>query len=381
MTQQELQTLLDKSFTIPVDIDNATFPNNTPYQQINALNQTGFTFTARELLHAIGSKTAALPANNQDECVNAAYLYSHILDFSGQNLGYKTDLVMDSDLQTNRSNEIGIGIGCLLANKQFNVNWDTLESIKGQGKRFDYRATNVGQNYAYEFKGTKHRGKQNEQIQNGLEKKTEMHNRNENYDVELIISTFLGPANQQPRIILADPPFQGFEDEFTEDAETIYSLRHLSRLAQFIGNPPLGRILYMQSRELIEKKSIDQIQEFGERLYLKEIRVIENLFETKKLIPLNFENTNYVGRWISYWQPQRKITRKQVFEMPEIAANKRLEVFQGVRRDLYELMTNNEITDLKSKLRYERTKIQTPENIEFVTFTDGSIMGYRLLDE
>ncbi|HQX74162.1 MAG TPA: hypothetical protein PK298_14750, partial [Chitinophagaceae bacterium] len=177
-----------------------------------------------------------------------------------------------------------------------------------------------------------------------------------------------------------DPPFQGFEDEFTEDAETIYSLRHLSRLAQFIGNPPLGRILYMQSRELIEKKNIDQIQELGERLYLKEIRVIENLFETKKLIPLNFENTNYVGRWISYWQPQRKLTRKQVFEMPEIAANKRLEVFQGVRRDLYELMTNNEITDLKSKLRYERTKIQTPENIEFMTFTDGSIMGYRLLD-
>ena len=171
MTQQELQALLDKSFTIPVVIDNDTFPNNTPYQQINAMNQTGFTFTARELLHAIGSKTAALPSNNQDECVNAAYLYSHILDFSGQNLGYKTDLVMDSDLQTNRSNEIGIGIGCLLANKQFNVNWDTLESIKGQGKRFDYRATNVGQNYAYEFKGTKHRGKQNEQVQNGLEKK------------------------------------------------------------------------------------------------------------------------------------------------------------------------------------------------------------------
>ena len=111
MTQQELQILLDKTFTIPVVIENNTFPDNTPYEQINTLDETGFTFTARELLHAIGSKTAALPANNKDECINAAYLYSHILDFTGQNLGYRNDLVMDSDLQTNRSNEIGIGIG------------------------------------------------------------------------------------------------------------------------------------------------------------------------------------------------------------------------------------------------------------------------------
>lgn len=72
MTQQELQNLLDKSFTVPVVIQEATFPNNLPYQQISQLAQTGFTFTVRDLLHAIGSKTAALPANNQDECLNVS---------------------------------------------------------------------------------------------------------------------------------------------------------------------------------------------------------------------------------------------------------------------------------------------------------------------
>ena len=173
MNQAELNALLDKSFTIPIVIRLDTFPNNTPYVQLNNL-ENGFTFTPRVLLHAIGSKTAALPANNSDECVNSAYLYTHILDFEGENIGYKPDLIMDSDLQTNRSNEIGIGMGCLIANKLFNVNWDTLESLKGQGKRFDYRATVPGQNYAYEFKGTKHRGKQKEQIDNGLDKKVDM---------------------------------------------------------------------------------------------------------------------------------------------------------------------------------------------------------------
>lgn len=381
MTQQELNTILDSSFTIPVVVKNETFPNNTPYQQLDNISNTGFSFTGRELLHAIGSKTASLPSSNLDECVNAAYLYAHLLDFQGQNLGYKTTVDIDSDLQTNRSNEIGIGVGCLLANKLFNVDWDTLESIKGQGKRFDYRATNPGQDYAYEFKGTKHRGKQNEQVENGIAKKTEMHQRNENYDVELIISTHLGLSNQTPRIILADPPFQGFKDEFTEEADMLYRLRHLSRIAQFIGNTPLSRVYYNHSKEFIVKKDIEQIQDIGDRLIRTEIREIENQISIGKIATLNIENRNFIGRWVSYWQPENKRLKRKSFELPKFSDNVEIEIFQGVASTLYQAMTENKIFDLKEKLRFEKQNLKSNSDVDYTEFSDGTIMGFRLKPE
>ena len=381
MTQQELNAILDSNFTIPVVIKNETFPNNTPYQQLDNFLNNGFTFTGRELLHAIGSKTASLPSSNLDECVNAAYLYAHLLDFQGQNLGYKTTVNIDSDLQTNRSNEIGIGVGCLIANKIFNVAWDTLEPIKGQGKRFDYRATNPGQNHAYEFKGTKHRGKQNEQVENGINKKVEMHQRNENYDVELIISTHLGLSNQIPRIILADPPFQGFKDEFTEDADMLYRLRHLSRIAQFIGNTPLSRFYYNQSKEFIVKKNITKIQEIGDRLIRNEIGEIENLTSIGKIETVSIENRNFIGRWVSYWQPENKRLKRKDFEFPKFSENEEIEIFQGVASTLYQSMTENKIFDLKENLRFEKQNLKSNSDVDFTEFSDGTIMGFRLKSE
>jgi hypothetical protein len=378
MTQQELNVILDTSFTIPVLVRNETFPNNIPYQQLNNITNNGFSFTARELLHAIGSKTASLPTSNLDECVNAAYLYSHLLDFQGQNLGFKTTVNIDSDLQTNRSNEIGIGVGCLLANKLFNVDWDTLESIKGQGKRFDYRATNLGQNYAYEFKGTKHRRKQNKQVENGIAKKTEMHQRNENYDVELIISTYLGFSNQIPRIVLADPPFQGFKNEFTEDADMLYRLRHLSRIAQFMGNTPLSRVYYNQSKEFIVKRDITQIQGDVERLIRAEIPEIGNQLYIGKIATENIENRNFIGRWVSYWQPESKRLKRKSFELPKFSENEEIEIFQGVESALYQSMTENKIYNLKEKLRFEKQNLKSNSGVEYTKFSDGTIMGIRL---
>lgn len=378
MTPQQLNALLDTSFTIPVVIRNDTFPNNTPYQQLNNLAQTGFSFTGRELLHAIGSKTASLPASNQDECVNAAFLYAHLLDFQGQHLGYKQTVNIDSDLQTNRSNEIGIGIGCLVANKLFNVSWDTLESIKGQGKRFDYRAIDPGHRHVYEFKGTKYRGKQNEQIDNGLVKKTEMHQRNETYDVELIVSTHFGFSDQEPRIILADPPFQGFKDEFTEEAEMLYRLRHLSRIAQFMGDTPLSRTYYLQSRDFLPKKDMERIKETEYRIISQEIKMIE---KPLKIETINIQNKNFVGRWVSYWQPKKRIQKRKHFELPLFSDKGKLEIFQGVSNQLYEFMKENNFSDLKTKLHFEKTKIKSGEDTEFTTFADGTVMAFRLREE
>ncbi|MBS4027390.1 MAG: TMF family protein [Ignavibacteriales bacterium] len=379
MTQQELNKLLETTFTIPVEIRLNTFPNDTPYPQIANLQQTGFEISARELLHAIGSKTASLPANYQDECINSAYKFLHLLDFEGEHLGYKTIINIGSDLQTNTSNEIGIGFGCLIANKLFNVDWDTLEPILGHGMKFDYRATNPGQNYVYEFKGTKHRKKQNEQIGNGLDKKNEMHNRNESYDVELIVSAHLGYSNQEPRIILADPKFHGFENEFTEEAKIIYRLRHLARIAQYIGNSQLGRVLYMQSRKLLIKKDIAQVQEFGEKLLKHELRSRESQKMLERIITITVDNRNFIGRWVSYWQPKTKNFKGNDFRLPRFSKRGKVEIFQGASADIYKTMTETSLTALKEKLQYVQAKYKTNDDIEFTTFDDGTTMAFRII--
>jgi hypothetical protein len=374
MTIDQLNTVLDTTYTIPVVIRNITFPNNTPYQELHNLDHTGFSFTVRELLHVIGSKTASLPSSEQDECVNSAFLYAHLLDFQGQYLGYKPSVIMDSDLQTNRSNEIGIGIGCLIANKIFNVSWDTLESIKGQGKRFDYRATNPTQRQVYEFKGTKHRAKQSEQITNGLLKKGEMHNRNESYDVELIISTHLGFSNQEPRIVVADPHFEGFKGNFTEEAELLYRLRHLSRIGQFMGDTPLSRNYYLSSMQFLPKKELGWIQNVAFKNISLEYKVIDTQI---KIETLYVQGEPFIGRWVSYWQPEKKRLKRKGFELPSFSGNEDLEIFQGVTRQLYEFMKTYRLSDFENKLQFEKKKVKTESGIEFTTFDDGTVMAFR----
>ncbi|MCK5051093.1 MAG: hypothetical protein KAS53_05110 [Candidatus Cloacimonetes bacterium] len=381
MTQEEINILLDTTHKIPVVLRNETFPNNTPSNQLSAIAQNGFSFTGRELLHAIGSKTASLPSSNQDECVNAAILYAHILDFQSHNLGYKTTINIDSDLQTNRSNELGIGVGCLIANKIFNVDWDTLESIRGLGRRFDYRATRPQQKYVYEFKGTKYRYNQKTQIDDGLNKKKVMHERKESYDVELIISTHIGFSNETPRIIIADPPFEGLEYEFTEDAELLYRLRHLSRIAQFIGNTPLSRIYYNQSKKFVRKKTIGESERFDRILVSTDSRALDIPFRIDKISEIKIQNKNFIGRWVSDWQSEKTRQKRKYYELPKLSHTGKLEIFQGISAELYHTMMENRIYELKEKMKFEKIKLKSGDNVEYTTFSDGTIMGYKITNE
>lgn len=383
MNTQQLNQALDSIFTIPVVIKNATFPNNQPYQQISHLSQTGFSFTGKELLHAIGCKTASLPSSSRDESISAAYLYTHLLDFQGQYLGYKAAIEIDSDLQTNRSNEIGIGLGCLIASKLFNVDWDTLESIKGQGKRFDYRATAPGQNYAYEFKGTKHRGKQAEQVQNGITKKGEMHARNERYDVELIISAHLNYSNIEPRIILADPPFEGYSGEFTEQANLFYQLRHYSRISQFIGDVALSRALYQQAQFMLNQGNqninTDRIDELGYRVYQNEIRDDNNQKMLERVKRIDVGRNRVVGRWVSDWVPRLTNSKRKTYSLPKISNRGKLEIFQGVTEDLYNTLKTTETTSIRQLDSQNNKIIEMQNDLEYNTFEDRTVMAYRIV--
>jgi len=100
MTQQELDQALDVPRFLPVQFSaEGPLPAaNDAYDSIRNLPDTGFEFTARELLHAIGSKTAALPSSSKDDCLRASLLYTYILDISDQDIFLKPSI--DSDLKT-----------------------------------------------------------------------------------------------------------------------------------------------------------------------------------------------------------------------------------------------------------------------------------------
>ncbi len=80
LSQREIDNYLDKRYTIPIEIyDNAPIPqNNGIYSELIRATDEGFPFTTRELLHAIGCKTAALPMTERDSCLNSAYLYQYL---------------------------------------------------------------------------------------------------------------------------------------------------------------------------------------------------------------------------------------------------------------------------------------------------------------
>lgn len=176
-TQADLDRCLDRLHTLNVEISLAgPLPQaNQAYDTVRSLPQTGFSFTPRELLHAIGCKTAAIPSSARDECVKSAWLYTHILDLEGPYLSFRG--THGSDLQANRSQEIGIGVMCLLAQRHFNIPWDQLGSLPGRGKRFDYRGTDGILECIFESKGTSYRRHQPSQIDDGIEKKNAHHAR------------------------------------------------------------------------------------------------------------------------------------------------------------------------------------------------------------
>lgn len=91
LSQQEIDSYLNKKHTVPMEIyEDAPIPqNNGFYSELLRVTNDGFSFTTKELLHAIGCKTAALPMNKTDSCLKAAYLYLHVLDLNAEKISFK----------------------------------------------------------------------------------------------------------------------------------------------------------------------------------------------------------------------------------------------------------------------------------------------------
>ena len=368
-TQQQLDACLDRQHTIPVVIspDGPLPAENHAYDSIRNLPQTGFTFTPRELLHAIGCKTAALPSSATDECIKAAWLYTHILDLESDSLAFQG--TYGSDLQTPRSQEIGIGMMCLLSEKYLNIPWDQLGPLPGVGKRFDYRGANGGYEAILECKGTSDRGKQLPQIANGLDKKSAHHDRGEHFDIELIVSSYIGHGGEQPRIFLADPDKSSLRELYERGDKRFYRLRHYCRVLQFVGLPDSAYHLNKYARQYLDsKKSIYK-------------RILSEKEERGFLEPIIVEGDEFLGRWFDSWLPKESKRYKKQYAKEDklkviLQKGKRF-IFQGLRRDVYEAGLEPEpfTQDLVSHETIRKyTRFQ---GAGVSVFPDGTIMMFR----
>jgi len=367
--QADLDQRLDRSRTINVEISAAgpLPPNNHAYDSIRNLQQTGFSFTPRELIHAIGCKTAAIPASSKDECLKYALLYTRILDLESDHLSFIG--AYGSDLQASRSQEIGIGMMCLVAERHFNIPWDQLGPLPGRGRRFDYRGNNRVFDCIFESKGTSHIGNQLAQINSGLEKKDAHHARGEHFDVELIISSFIGRNGGMPRIVIADPDKYSFKHLYEKGNDRYYRLKHYCRVLQFIGLPRSAFQLNSYAMDYLSKKqSIYKtiMYEKQERGFLSTIAV---------------SGDQFLGRWFDSWLPKESQRYKKLYEkgkkIDALKISEKREVFQGVRRDIYEAGLTEEpfshdllnINETKKYEKYQQSGVSV--------FTDGTIIIFR----
>jgi hypothetical protein len=294
-------------------------------------------------------------------------LYTYILDFDQANLCFKGGI--ESDLQTPRSQEVGIGMTCLLAKKAFGVPWDQLGGLPGPGLRFDYQGQFDGLNMIFESKGTSYRSNQNSQIKHGLDKKQAHHDRGDYFDVELVVSTFVGRDNEQPRIIVADPDFDALARIHAQTDKRLFRLRHYARVLQFVGLPKSSFALSRYARAYFRGK-----RAIGETI-LRE-KEADGYLDTEY-----FGNRRYFGRWFEHVAPEgsARYPEERYGEelLKRLDGDTRRRVFQGIRDDVYhagfdgEPFAHNLMTD--DEIRAELESIDGPVSL----FPDGTIQAFR----
>lgn len=368
LTQAELDAALDELRTFEVEVSrDAPLPQNrTAYDPIRGLPRTGFDFTLRELLHAIGSKTAALPASRQDDCLKASLLLTYTLDLEGDQVCFRPH--PDSDLVTPQSQWIGIGMVCLLAHRYFDIPWDQLGSLPGPGLRFDYRGSGPTVDGIFESKGTRHRSNQSGQVEDGIGKKDAHHQRGDHFDVELIVSTFIGERGTTPRILIGDPDFDQLARIFDESDDRFFRLRHYARILQFVGMPQSAFRLNNYAKQYWRGGPVVS-------------RTVIEEDEVEDLEILELGEHRYFGRWFDSVVPEhsRRYSAERYRSILR-GTGERLHlrrVFQGMREDVYRAGFEGDpfSQQLLSRAEIERS-LSTADRAASL-FPDGTIQVFE----
>ncbi|MBL7185264.1 MAG: hypothetical protein ISS70_02985 [Phycisphaerae bacterium] len=258
---------------------------------------------------------------------------------------------------------------CLLAQRHFNIPWDQLGSLPGRGKRFDYRGTDGILECIFESKGTSHVGYQSKQIGGGIDKKNAHHARGEQFDLELIVSTFIGHGEGPPRIVLSDPDKNSFRRLYERGDIKYHRLKHYCRVLQFIGLPRSAYALnlyayqYLARKHLIPRTIIDEQRD-------------RNLLET-----ITIDGDEFIGRWFDSWLPKESIRYKRLYGKEKklgvpLFSGRRF-VFQGLRRDIYDSGMTSEPFSQPLLTKPEIEKYQHFDQSVVSVFSDGTVMVFR----
>jgi hypothetical protein len=346
------------TFGVEIDARGPLRPTKPAYDPIRSIESSGFSFVVKDLLHAIGCKTASLPMNEEDECLRCSYLFTRILDLQAPVLCFASG--NDSDLQTPRSQELGIGMMCLIAHYYWQIPWDQLGPIPAPGKRFDYRGQNGSIKAIFESKGTKYSYNQPNQIVHGLEKKEEHHARGENYDVELVVSTHVGMTGDTPRILTADPEYDFNALAFGPDSNNFYRIRHYARVMQFIGAPATARRLYLESNALLGRGNQPP----------RGMNDDFELFDEYRIGPLRF-----LGHWFDKWVPEGSVRFRKYRDVEQSLRKNpfRTRVFQGLFDEFIGIILESSPTDIQLFDRGILRRLKDVGGEPVSAFDDGSI--------
>ncbi len=356
LTEQQL----NKQYTIPVNINSrAPLPvNDSCYDPIRNINNTGFTFSVRSLLHMIGIKTAILPQTEVDEAIRSAHLYTNILDFTHQDLFYKENLTLHGDLLAPRSQELGIAIACLIASNYYNIPLDNLEPIETQGTRFDYRGvTNNNLNCIFEAKGASSLSTQSSQVTSGINKKQIIRAQGTQHDVELIISTYIGEYSKSPKIVIADPIFTSSKFTFSEKSKIFFRMRHYVRVLQFSG---LTKLAYVLNKEAIKFKNNKQFN----------LKKIKQLLNNSDFDLFEDNGREFIGTWSYNTLPDYKKYNK----LKKYNKSK-YQIFQGLDTRVFHYLFDEEFQEIED---YSKEVIISRFTKNISMFSDGSIQVIRV---
>jgi hypothetical protein len=246
-----------------------------------------------------------------------------------------------------------------------------LLSIRGRGKRFDYRAPLGSRGKGiFEAKGTKYKKNQAGQILKGLDKKKAHHRRGENFDVELIVSTCVGVGKSRPRILVADPEFQEDVLLFGPLADKYYRLRHYAKVLQFLAMPKLARQYYVESNQMIDDTYIVQNDGIDKT-------IPEPMNVKKKISNVWINGVEYSGSWESNIIPEKSKRYEHLKEkLPQKSIE--VEVFRGIKKETLNLLQAGRVNEIELG-SWEITKGSnfTDQGYAVSVFPDGTILSVR----
>lgn len=370
--QEYFDSLLDRVHNVPVKTHrDGPIPTNAIYGPVRSIVQNGISFSPRELIHAIGCKMINLPAHREDEGLSFALAYTEALDLESPYLVYKKGIGYGSDFQTLYSMGIGVGMTCLVASKCLGVPFDQLEPIPGRGTRFDYRGQSRNLKCIFESKGTSHKGNQSSQVKNGIDKKAILKKRRARFDIGLVISTFVGMKPEAPRLLIADPEYEGIA--FRNDNEKYYRLRHFARVMQFIGATPLARELYVESNDILWGRP-------SMAFFPREV----DRYPVREMPEIKIDESLFVGRWNETWLPIKSFRYKGLrsITLPKLLDSRpkaKVSVFQGLSKKNFEAIRGRALEDIIiTKGEKLVTTTRTGEGEMASVFPDGTVLIFKV---